>query len=423
MVKTRTGQQTLERYVLDTWLPNHVIEATTRQTYTACIGKHILPWFGEMRMADIMPGDVRQWVTHLTGLRNYDGSPALCPSTICGLKNLLSVIFTTALTDQITSLHPCKGVKTPTAVLKPPPVISPQQFDAIYHAIEYPGFRLLVEVDIESGLRWGELTELRARDIDLEARVLTVSRAVVYVSRRFHPDGGRFIVKEYPKDREWRRFKLSSEITAKLKAHIQARRIAQDGLLFEMPGPAGIPATSVLGYVDGTGCRHGTISGYSAGKCKCEDCRRAYAEYRAGRRNQGMDQPRRPRPDDGDKHIPGRWFRKQVWKPALEAAGVDSDATEAGMEMHIKNLRHTHASWLLRGGADIQVVKERMGHSAITTTARYLATLPGLDETALDALAKVRNRPRPRRATEPTAGSAQWLLMPMPADPVLLTSA
>jgi hypothetical protein len=30
--------------------------------------------------------------------------------------------------------------------------------------------------------------------------VLTVSRVVVELSPRFHPDGGRFLVKDYPKD-------------------------------------------------------------------------------------------------------------------------------------------------------------------------------------------------------------------------------
>ena len=36
--------------------------------------------------------------------------------------------------------------------------------------------RLLVETAAESGLRWGELTGLRVRDLDLATRVLTVSR-------------------------------------------------------------------------------------------------------------------------------------------------------------------------------------------------------------------------------------------------------
>jgi site-specific recombinase XerD len=60
--------------------------------------------------------------------------------------------------------------------------------------------------------------------------------------------------------------------------------------------------------------------------------------------------------------------------------------------MRIHDLRHAHASWLLAGGADLQVVKERLGHANIATTERYLHTLPGAGETALDALSTVRNR-------------------------------
>ena len=58
----------------------------------------------------------------------------------------------------------------------------------------------------------------------------------------------------------------------------------------------------------------------------------------------------------------------------------------------MRDLRHAHASWLLAGGADIQVVKERLGHTSIATTERYLHTLPDADESALDALRVIRNR-------------------------------
>jgi len=43
----------------------HVMEVTTREAYTYQIGKHILPWFGPMRMNEIMAAHVREWVTHL----------------------------------------------------------------------------------------------------------------------------------------------------------------------------------------------------------------------------------------------------------------------------------------------------------------------------------------------------------------------
>ena len=44
------------------------------------------------------------------------------------------------------------------------------------------------------------------------------------------------------------------------------------------------------------------------------------------------------------------------------------------------------------GGADLQVVKQRLGHGSLRTTEKYLHTLPDADETALEALSKMRNR-------------------------------
>jgi site-specific recombinase XerD len=40
--------------------------------------------------------------------------------------------------------------------------------------------------------------------------------------------------------------------------------------------------------------------------------------------------------------------------------------------------------------ADLQVVKERLGHASIATTERYLHSLPTADKTALDALSRIR---------------------------------
>jgi site-specific recombinase XerD len=60
--------------------------------------------------------------------------------------------------------------------------------------------------------------------------------------------------------------------------------------------------------------------------------------------------------------------------------------------VRIHDLRHAHASWLLAGGADLQVVKQRLGHGSLRTTEKYLHTLPDADETALEALAKMRGR-------------------------------
>jgi integrase len=56
-------------------------------------------------------------------------------------------------------------------------------------------------------------------------------------------------------------------------------------------------------------------------------------------------------------------FTKIDMRSARDAAGL------AGLRVY--DLRHAHASWLLAGGADLQVVKERLGHASIVTAEKY----------------------------------------------------
>ena len=75
------------------------------------------------------------------------------------------------------------------------------------------------------------------------------------------------------------------------------------------------------------------------------------------------------------------------------------------MRMH--DLRHAHASWLLAGGADLKTVMDRLGHSQITTTQRYLHALDTADDTALTAFLTIRNRAPASDAT-PKPGSGLY---------------
>jgi integrase len=339
------GRQAFRQYVEETWLPNHEMEATTRQDYTYVLYKHLMPEFGTMRMMDILPMHVREWVTGQKAL-------GLSPATIAGNKVILSAIFTTALNDQVTVLHPCKGVKSPPVPVKPRTIITPEQFGQVYTALPDAQSRLLVETAIESGLRWGELTELRASDIEFATRMLTVSRAVVTLQRRFHPDGGRFLVKEYPKDREYRRLKLSTQITVKLKAHVAEGGRRRDDLIFQAPSVDEprirklrlVADPDTLGRTvpnpEGHTYRHGTLTGYSLGRCRCDYCRGAYAQYRAERRASGKDAPRQPRSLDTDGHVLGNWFRHAIWPPAIKAADLE-------IKVRLHDLRCAHASGLL----------------------------------------------------------------------------
>lgn len=86
---------------------------------------------------------------------------------------------------------------------------------------------------------------------------------------------------------------------------------------------------------------------------------------------------------DGE-HFRSERFRRTIWKPALKAAGISEDVTP-------RDLRRTHATLLRSGGADIETVRTRLGHSSIATTDRYLGERAETQDAALDALSVALN--------------------------------
>jgi integrase len=386
---------TFKDFAENVFLPHHVVSPARTRELGYCIRGRLNPVFGHLPLAEISRERIRAWVAVEAGRRK--------PATVRSWKVNLTTILNTAVSLDYLAANPALGVKPP----KDPPtrltVIDHDEYGRIRDALPGPVSRLVVEVAIETGLRWGELSELRVRDLRMhgEQPYLEVCRSVTDAGAELS-GGGRFIVRDMTKGGTHRNVSLRPRAAEALDKHIANHGIGPDELLFsfsmlqaEVRAVKAVARAEVLAtpVPDGLGrtepnprgrtWRHGTINAYVHAKCRCEWCRHRMAQWSATRVNNNPARTKglglRSRNTTG--HIGGDSFRNLVWQPTLDMLGYPQKSRPT-----FHKLRHAHASWLLAGGADLVVVKERLGHKNISTTQRYLHALDPVDETALSAL-------------------------------------
>jgi integrase len=88
---------------------------------------------------------------------------------------------------------------------------------------------------------------------------------------------------------------------------------------------------------------------------------------------------------DGVIRHPERFSRTFVTRVAAARRELGEDALPA---IRLHDLRHTHATVLLRAGAPVKVVSERLGHANATITLGvYAHVMPGMQREAADKFA------------------------------------
>jgi integrase len=80
------------------------------------------------------------------------------------------------------------------------------------------------------------------------------------------------------------------------------------------------------------------------------------------------------------------------WNDALKAADIE--------DFHFHDLRHTAATRTLRAGGNLKVVQKMLGHTDITTTARYAHALTEDVREAMEAAHNPHNSPRDNQGFE-----------------------
>ena len=218
------GKLTFERYVEDYWWPSRQLELTTRAAYRSYLDKHFIPYFGKRHMNSITPTVVEAWIAK--ALRE-----GLSPASVRKYHSMLKTIFQRAVRDRILLTNPCAATELPKAVRKPRTIPTPEEFDRLISEIP-KRWRLMILVEIETGLRWGELVALRPASIDFLRRQIHVRETVVEVSRKISPTGERMQFKAYPKNDQHRTLVVGQDLIELLSADITTRELGRDALMF-----------------------------------------------------------------------------------------------------------------------------------------------------------------------------------------------
>lgn len=156
----------------DTWLEVYkkpfVSEATYRSTYKAYVYNHMIPYFGNRPLREISQADVQKYFS-----LKADKSQSFLNKN----KFILSAIFETAMENDECERNPVNRIKYAS---KQQRHVKKALTDAQILQLENLALHSRPEVVflLNTGLRRGELCGLQWTDIDLEARTLTVNRAI-----------------------------------------------------------------------------------------------------------------------------------------------------------------------------------------------------------------------------------------------------
>ncbi|WP_058302862.1 site-specific integrase [Gorillibacterium timonense] len=303
------------------------LEHKTRIAYESHLKKRILPTFGHMKLEDIKPLHIVDFLEKLgqDGGRGDRKSGGLASGTIQMNHRILKNIFSRAVEWRVIKTNPAGSVQKPKVTSKDILPYDEQEVRQLLTALqrELYHWRMMITLALTTGLRRGELLGLEWKHVDWKAGTIDVCQSLVQALK------GEIIVKEPKTKNSRRKVALPASVLEELREYYAYRVKERDtiGAGWNGRDREGREWNFVFSHPDGT----------------------------------PFHQER-----------PYLWFRHFIQKNGFRY-------------IRFHDLRHTSATLLINQGVHAKIISERLGHGNITTTMNiYGHALRSADQAAAD---------------------------------------
>ena len=220
------GRQLFIEYA-ETWIAQRPgLRPRTLDLYNWLLQRHLKPHFARFTLDQMSPLAVRRW---RSALLDHGVSPTMTAKAY----RLMRAVLNTAVDDGIIERNPCRirgaGGESPAER----PTLSARQVQQVCMAVP-PRFSAFIAVTTYGSLRWGEITALRRRDVDLDRGVITIRAA--YIER----SNGSLELGPPKSKASVRRVGLPGPTVEMLRGHLAAF-VAEDPDALVFTGPSGRP--------------------------------------------------------------------------------------------------------------------------------------------------------------------------------------
>jgi integrase len=173
-VAPAAGRVKLGDYAQEWLSSKHNLKPSTKARYKVVLDTALAKY------TDVALGDIsRQFVREFVADLNRDLAPASVHKTIGVLRQVLAM----AVTDNRLAMNPVDGVELPSVIALEQRFLTLEQLRVLASAAG--AHRSLVYVLGTCGLRFGEVAELRWRDVDIQGLRLRIARSVTLVNGVF----------------------------------------------------------------------------------------------------------------------------------------------------------------------------------------------------------------------------------------------